>query len=235
MEKARKAGSCRRASRAEARRARLAPFGTRAFTNATAVFILPPSEFDPEPGYPEAELIIDSVVSALSHFQETAYVLLVAHKTDILGDPEFLAKVIEKLCMTTTVGNACDHETYLREFPARTIAAARINISIPLTGRRLATVEIRWEAHSSQVTRASCHFLPVDPDAGCPLRCTARRLFADPIRPVLCRTHAPDWKPARQGQSTAAEICIQYYVSFHVGCPCLAGWRRGKGNRSSSQ
>jgi NAD(P)H dehydrogenase (quinone) len=28
---------------------------TRAFTGATAVFILPPAEFDPEPGYPEAQ------------------------------------------------------------------------------------------------------------------------------------------------------------------------------------
>jgi uncharacterized protein YbjT (DUF2867 family) len=38
---------------------------TKAFAGATAVFILPPSEFDPEPGYPEAQLVIDSVVAAL--------------------------------------------------------------------------------------------------------------------------------------------------------------------------
>jgi uncharacterized protein YbjT (DUF2867 family) len=37
----------------------------KAFTGAEAVFILPPSEFDPEPGYPEAQRVIDSVVSAL--------------------------------------------------------------------------------------------------------------------------------------------------------------------------
>jgi NAD(P)H dehydrogenase (quinone) len=36
-----------------------------AFTGATAVFILPPSEFDPEPGYPEARAVINSVVEAL--------------------------------------------------------------------------------------------------------------------------------------------------------------------------
>jgi NAD(P)H dehydrogenase (quinone) len=36
-----------------------------AFTGATAVFILPPSEFDPEPGYPEARAVIGSVVAAL--------------------------------------------------------------------------------------------------------------------------------------------------------------------------
>jgi NAD(P)H dehydrogenase (quinone) len=38
---------------------------TRAFTGASAVFILPPPEFDPQPGYPEAQTIIDSVVAAL--------------------------------------------------------------------------------------------------------------------------------------------------------------------------
>jgi uncharacterized protein YbjT (DUF2867 family) len=36
-----------------------------AFGGATAVFILPPSELDPEPGYPEARAVIDSVVEAL--------------------------------------------------------------------------------------------------------------------------------------------------------------------------
>jgi NAD(P)H dehydrogenase (quinone) len=38
---------------------------TNAFAGATAVFILPPSEFDPEPGCPEARAVIDSVVTAL--------------------------------------------------------------------------------------------------------------------------------------------------------------------------
>jgi len=39
---------------------------TAAFTGARAVFILPPSEFDPAPGYPEARAVIDSVVAALA-------------------------------------------------------------------------------------------------------------------------------------------------------------------------
>jgi uncharacterized protein YbjT (DUF2867 family) len=39
---------------------------TKAFAGATAVFILPPSEFDPAPGYPEAQMVIDSVVAALT-------------------------------------------------------------------------------------------------------------------------------------------------------------------------
>jgi NAD(P)H dehydrogenase (quinone) len=39
---------------------------TDAFEGATAVFILPPPVFDPEPGYPEAQTVIDSVVRALT-------------------------------------------------------------------------------------------------------------------------------------------------------------------------
>lgn len=37
-----------------------------AFAGAEAVFILPPSEFDPKPGYPEARRVIDAVVAALA-------------------------------------------------------------------------------------------------------------------------------------------------------------------------
>jgi NAD(P)H dehydrogenase (quinone) len=36
-----------------------------AFSGATAVFILPPPDFDPEPGYPEARVMINSIVEAL--------------------------------------------------------------------------------------------------------------------------------------------------------------------------
>ena len=39
---------------------------TAAFKGASAVFILPPSEFDPEPGYPEARKVIDAVVQAVT-------------------------------------------------------------------------------------------------------------------------------------------------------------------------
>lgn len=37
-----------------------------AFNGADAVFILPPSEFDPEPGFPEARRVIEAVATALS-------------------------------------------------------------------------------------------------------------------------------------------------------------------------
>ena len=36
-----------------------------AFAGAEGVFILPPSDFDPEPGYPEAKRVIDQVARAL--------------------------------------------------------------------------------------------------------------------------------------------------------------------------
>jgi NAD(P)H dehydrogenase (quinone) len=42
-----------------------APALTKAFAGSTGVFILPPSVFDPEPGYTEARAVIDSVVAAL--------------------------------------------------------------------------------------------------------------------------------------------------------------------------
>ncbi len=47
-----------------------------AFTGATAVFILPPSEFDPAPGYPEARAVIDSVVEALTAARPKKVLLL---------------------------------------------------------------------------------------------------------------------------------------------------------------
>jgi uncharacterized protein YbjT (DUF2867 family) len=38
---------------------------THAFTSATGVFVLPPSEFDPQPGFPEARAVIGAVRQAL--------------------------------------------------------------------------------------------------------------------------------------------------------------------------
>lgn len=38
---------------------------TAAFEDAKGVFILPPSEFDPEPGFPEARAVIDAVSKAI--------------------------------------------------------------------------------------------------------------------------------------------------------------------------
>lgn len=38
---------------------------TSAFAGAEGVFILPPSEFDPEPGFPEAKRVIEAIMTAL--------------------------------------------------------------------------------------------------------------------------------------------------------------------------
>jgi len=47
-----------------------------AFDGAEGVFILPPSEFDPAPGFPEAREVIDAVVSALTRAQPRRIVCL---------------------------------------------------------------------------------------------------------------------------------------------------------------
>jgi NAD(P)H dehydrogenase (quinone) len=59
---------------------------THAFTGATAVFILPPSEFDPEPGYPEAQTVIDSVVEALTVANPTRVLCLSTIGADAVHD-----------------------------------------------------------------------------------------------------------------------------------------------------
>jgi NAD(P)H dehydrogenase (quinone) len=59
---------------------------TRAFTGATAVFILPPSEFDPEPGYPEAQAMINSVVEALAVAKPTKVLCLSTIGADAVHD-----------------------------------------------------------------------------------------------------------------------------------------------------
>ncbi|MBZ9808554.1 NAD(P)H-binding protein [Mesorhizobium sp. BR1-1-9] len=49
---------------------------TQAFKGATAVFVLPPPVFDPEPGYPEAQSVIDSVVTAWKASRPAKFVCL---------------------------------------------------------------------------------------------------------------------------------------------------------------
>jgi len=59
---------------------------TAAFLDATAAFILPPSEFDPAPGYPEARSVIDSVVSALRAAKPTKVFCLSTIGADAVHD-----------------------------------------------------------------------------------------------------------------------------------------------------
>ena len=57
-----------------------------AFTGATAVFILPPPEFDPAPGYPEAQSVIGNVVEALTAARPTRALCLSTIGADAVHD-----------------------------------------------------------------------------------------------------------------------------------------------------
>lgn len=59
---------------------------TKAFEGATAVFVLPPSEFDPKPGYPEAQAVIDSVVKALTVVKPAKVLCLSTIGADAIRD-----------------------------------------------------------------------------------------------------------------------------------------------------
>jgi uncharacterized protein YbjT (DUF2867 family) len=78
-----------------------------AFAGAEGVFILPPSEFDPEPGYPEARKVIGAIVSALT-----------------------LARPKKVLCLST-IGADAPHDNLLTQ---RTLLEQALGeIDIPIT------------------------------------------------------------------------------------------------------
>jgi uncharacterized protein YbjT (DUF2867 family) len=112
---------------------------TRAFTGATAVFILPPSEFDPEPGYPEAQTVIDSVVKALT-----------------------AAKPAKVLCLST-IGADAVHDNLLSQ---RTMMEAALRaLPLPLTVLRPAWFidNAAWDVGSARDTGLIHSFLlPTD-------------------------------------------------------------------------
>ncbi|MBR1194187.1 NAD(P)H-binding protein [Bradyrhizobium sp. AUGA SZCCT0240] len=81
---------------------------TRAFTGATAAFILPPSEFDPEPGYPEAQRVISNVVSALKSAEPGRVVCLStigadAIKDNLLSQRTMMEDAITKVGLPLTI------------------------------------------------------------------------------------------------------------------------------------
>jgi uncharacterized protein YbjT (DUF2867 family) len=112
---------------------------TAAFTGATAVFILPPSEFDPEPGYPEAQAVIDSVVAALA-----------------------AARPAKVLCLST-IGADAVHDNLLSQ---RTMMEAALReLPIPLTILRPAWFidNAAWDVVPARETGLIHSFLlPVD-------------------------------------------------------------------------
>jgi uncharacterized protein YbjT (DUF2867 family) len=78
-----------------------------AFEGAAGVFILPPSEFDPAPGYPEARRVIDAITAALS-----------------------VAKPKKILCLST-IGADAPHDNLLtqRTLMEKAIAATGLSVT----------------------------------------------------------------------------------------------------------
>ena len=80
---------------------------TAAFTGAEAVFILPPPEFDPQPGYPEASRVIDAVVAALKAAKPARVLCLSTIGADaaydnLLSQHAMLEKALSMLPMFVT-------------------------------------------------------------------------------------------------------------------------------------
>jgi NAD(P)H dehydrogenase (quinone) len=112
---------------------------TAAFTGAMGVFVLPPSEFDPQPGYPEAQAVIDSVMQALT----------ATSPTKVLG--------------LSTIGADAVHDTLLSQ---RTMLEAALReLPCPLTILRPAWFidNAAWDVASARETGLIHSFLlPTD-------------------------------------------------------------------------
>jgi NAD(P)H dehydrogenase (quinone) len=111
----------------------------KAFSGAQAVFILPPSEFDPKPGYPEAQAVIECVVAALK-----------------AAAPEGV------LCLST-IGADAPHDNLLSQ---RTMMEkALMELSLPLTILRAAWFmeNALWDVSSARDAGVIQSFLqPLD-------------------------------------------------------------------------
>ncbi len=109
-----------------------------AFSGAGAVFILPPSEFDPAPGYPEARRVIESVRSALA-----------------------AAKPGRVACLST-IGADAAHDNLLSQ---RTLLEQALRgLDLPLTFLRPAWFldNAAWDVPSARETGQIQSFLHVD-------------------------------------------------------------------------
>jgi uncharacterized protein YbjT (DUF2867 family) len=78
-----------------------------AFRGAHGVFILPPSEFDPSPGFPEARTVIDAVHSALLSAQPARVVCLTtigaqAAESNLLTQRTLMERALRDLPMPVT-------------------------------------------------------------------------------------------------------------------------------------
>jgi uncharacterized protein YbjT (DUF2867 family) len=80
---------------------------TAAFKGAMGVFILPPSEFDPKPGFPEAHIVIDAVNTALRSARPEKVVCLStvgaqATETNLLTQRTLMEQALRDLPMPVT-------------------------------------------------------------------------------------------------------------------------------------
>jgi uncharacterized protein YbjT (DUF2867 family) len=80
---------------------------TSAFKEATGVFILPPSEFDPAPGFPEARAVIAAVETALERVRPGRVICLStigaqATKPNLLTQRTLLEQALRELKMRVT-------------------------------------------------------------------------------------------------------------------------------------
>lgn len=112
---------------------------TRAFAGATGVFILPPPEFDPTPGYPEARAVIGSVVAALT------------------------AAPPDRVLCLSTIGADAIHDNLLSQ---RTLLeAAMRELSLPITFLRPAWFidNAAWDVASARETGIlHSYLMPLD-------------------------------------------------------------------------
>jgi uncharacterized protein YbjT (DUF2867 family) len=80
---------------------------THAFEGAEAVFILPPPEFDPAPGFPEAREVIDTIVAAVARSKPRRIVCLStigaqATQTNLLTQRSLLEEALRKQAIPVT-------------------------------------------------------------------------------------------------------------------------------------
>ncbi|MBC8636361.1 NmrA family NAD(P)-binding protein [Caballeronia sp. EK] len=78
-----------------------------AFEGAEAVFILPPPEFDPAPGFPEAREVIDTIVAAVARSKPRRIVCLStigaqAAQTNLLTQRSLLEEALRKQAIPVT-------------------------------------------------------------------------------------------------------------------------------------
>jgi uncharacterized protein YbjT (DUF2867 family) len=81
-----------------------------AFTGATAAFILPPSEFDPEPGFPEAKAVISAVSEAIDAARPGRVVCL----STIGAQAEQSSLLTQRTLMEQALASASIPVTFLR-------------------------------------------------------------------------------------------------------------------------